>query len=344
MKALLLTEFRHLEYTEFPEPEIAPDEVLVQVKACGVCGSDIHGYDGSTGRRIPPLVMGHELSGVIAAVGAQVKDWEIDERVTCDSTVYCGVCYFCRRGLINLCDNRRVLGVSTSEYRRHGAFAEYIAIPERILYKLPSEVTYAQAVMIEPLSIAAHAARITRPAAVGDSVVVVGSGMVGLMVVQVLKAAGFSPVIALDLVQSRLDQALQLGADASFLSSDPELQERILSLTQGRGADHAFEVVGVTAAVKTALNSLRKGGTLTLVGNLSPNIELPLQSVVTREIALFGSCASQGEYPACLDLIRRGVVRVDPMISALAPLQDGAAWFERLYQGDPSMMKVILEP
>ena len=169
MKALLMTEYKNLQYTDFPDPEIDADEVLVQVKACGICGSDIHGYDGSTGRRIPPLVMGHELSGVITEVGSQVTAWKIGDRVTCDSTVYCGVCYFCRRGQINLCDNRRVLGVSTGEYRRHGAFAEYIAIPERILYKLPDEVSFAQAVMIEPLSIAAHAARITHPAAVSDS-------------------------------------------------------------------------------------------------------------------------------------------------------------------------------
>ncbi len=161
MKALLLTEYKKLEYTDVPMPEIGPKEVLIQVKATGICGSDIHGYDGSSGRRIPPLIMGHETAGVIAQVGAEVTEWKPGERVTCDSTVYCGECFYCRRGEINLCDNRRVLGVSTGEYRRHGAFADYVAVPQHILYKLPDQVTFAQACMIEPVSIAFHAVRIT---------------------------------------------------------------------------------------------------------------------------------------------------------------------------------------
>src|SRR5512143_381423 len=121
MKALMLTEYKHLAMTDFPVPEAGLEEVLIEVKACGICGSDIHGYDGSSGRRIPPLIMGHELSGVISAVGPGVTGWKVGERVTCDSTVYCGKCFYCRRGEINLCENRRVLGVSTGEYRQHGA-------------------------------------------------------------------------------------------------------------------------------------------------------------------------------------------------------------------------------
>jgi L-iditol 2-dehydrogenase len=137
MKALLLTEYNHLEYTEFDDPKPGPQDVLVQVRACGICGSDIHGLDGSSGRRIPPLIMGHEAAGVIVAMGEDVIGWNEGDRVTFDSTVYCGTCYFCRRGEINLCDNRRVLGVSCGEYRRHGAFADLIVVPQHILYRLP---------------------------------------------------------------------------------------------------------------------------------------------------------------------------------------------------------------
>src|SRR5882762_7593397 len=137
MKGLLLKQYMDLEVTDLPQPEIGPGDVLVRVRACGICGSDIHGYDGSTGRRIPPLVMGHEAAGEIAQVGAAVRNFRAGDRVTFDSTVSCGRCDYCARGRINLCDNRMVLGVSCGEYRRHGAFAEYVAVPARILYPLP---------------------------------------------------------------------------------------------------------------------------------------------------------------------------------------------------------------
>ena len=134
MRALLLSEYKTLSVVDMPVPAIAEDEVLVRVKACGMCGSDIHGYDGSTGRRIPPLVMGHEAAGVIERVGGRVEGFTAGDRVTFDSMVSCGACDFCRRGQINLCDNRMVLGVSCGDYRRHGAFAEYVSVPARILY------------------------------------------------------------------------------------------------------------------------------------------------------------------------------------------------------------------
>ena len=140
MKALVLAEYNQFIYKDVPEPKIGPRDVLVQVKACGICGSDVHGMDGSTGRRVPPLIMGHEASGIIADIGQEISGWQIGDRVTFDSTMYCGSCYFCRQGRINLCDNRRVLGVSCDEYRQHGAFAEYVAIPQHILYPLPRKL------------------------------------------------------------------------------------------------------------------------------------------------------------------------------------------------------------
>ena len=140
MKALILKEYNNLAYEDVPKPKIGRNEVLIRVKACGICGSDVHGIDGSTGRRIPPLIMGHEASGIIEDTGTDVKDFSAGDRVTFDSTIYCGVCHFCRRGLINLCDNRRVLGVSCDEYRQHGAFAEYVAVPQHILYRMQGRI------------------------------------------------------------------------------------------------------------------------------------------------------------------------------------------------------------
>ena len=343
MKALVLKEYNKLVYDDVPEPQIGPDDVLIHVKACGICGSDVHGMDGSTGRRLPPIVMGHEASGIIARLGKNVKNWKTGDRVTFDSTVSCGNCHFCRKGKINLCDNRKVLGVSCEEYRCDGAFAEYIAVPARILYRLPDTLTFEQATFTEPLSVATHAVNRT-PKSRNDTAVVVGAGMVGLLVVQALRAADCGKIIAVDIDQNRLDLACKLGADIGLRADQCDVKKEVLRITDNLGADIALEVVGFTETVKTAEAVLRKGGALTLVGNFSPTVDWPLQSVVTREISVFGSYISCGEYPACLEMMASGAINVDALTSATAPLAEGAAWFKRLYDKEQGLMKVILTP
>jgi len=343
MKALVLEEYNQLTYKEMPEPQFGPDDVLVQVKASGICGSDVHGMDGSTGRRIPPLIMGHEAAGIITQVGSDVKKYHPGQRVTFDSTVYCGKCFFCRRGDINLCDHRRVLGVSCDEYRRHGTFAEYIAVPQHIIYPLPEKINFEQSAMVEPCSVAFHAVAIT-PLALNDTAIVVGAGIIGLLVIQTLRISGCGPIIAVDLNPVRLELARQLGADIGLNPAGDDVVAMIKKMTGNRGADAAFDAVGINASLKTALNSLRKGGALTLIGNLKPEVDLALQTVVTGEITIQGSCASRGDYPACLDMIARGTINVDSLISATAPLSDGAQWFDRLYHKEPGLIKVILNP
>ena len=291
MNALVLKEYGRFSFEGVAEPELNDQSVLIDIKACAICGSDVHGMDGSTGRRQPPVIMGHEASGEIVATGADVTEWKAGDRVTFDSTIYCGDCHFCKSGHINLCDNRRVLGVSCDEYRQDGAFADYIAIPQHILYRLPDGADFVQAAMVEPVSIAVHAAK-RAALAEGDIAVVVGTGMIGLLVVQVLKAYGCKQVIAVDIDPAKLEVAASMGADVTLNAESVDVPAEITTLTGGRGADVAFEVVGATAPITTALESLRKGGKLVLVGNISPKIDLPLQSVVTREITLLGSCFS----------------------------------------------------
>jgi L-iditol 2-dehydrogenase len=342
MKALVLTGPGRFDYADVPMAEPSDDEVLVQVRACGICGSDVHGMDGSTGRRRPPVVMGHEAAGVVARAGAGVKGWAVGERVTFDSTVSCGQCRFCLRGQVNLCDERRVLGVSCQEYRRDGAFAEYVAVPARILYRLPDGLSFERAALLETLAVAVHAVR-RAGVSPGDTAVVVGTGMVGLLVVQVLRAYGCERVIGVDLDAGRLALAERFGADP--VTGDAEaVAVAVNERTGGSGADLAIEVVGLPATVRTAVASVRKGGRVGLVGNLSPMVELPLQAAVTRELTLYGSCASAGEYPECIELVSSGQVDVGPLISAVAPLSEGAGWFERLYSGAPGLMKVVLQP
>ena len=343
MKGLLLTNYKQLAVTDMPMPEIGPNDVLVGVRACGICGSDVHGYDGSTGRRIPPLVMGHEAAGVITEAGRNVKDWKVGDRVTFDSTVSCGYCNFCRRGDINLCDNRQVLGVSCGDYRRHGAFAEFVSVPQNILYRMPDALSFDHAAMIEAVSIAVHAVNLT-PHSLGDSAVVVGCGMIGQLTIQAAKVAGFGRVFAIDVDDAKLERAKGLGADEIFNSKSTDVVAEIAARTGGAGADVALEAVGATEPIQTAIKAVRKGGAVTLIGNLAPKIELPLQAVVTRQIRLQGSCASSGEYPACIELLSTGRIRVDSMISARTSLDNAASWFDRLYKHEPNLMKVIVQP
>ncbi len=341
MKALLLSKYRHLELTDLAVPEPGRDEVLIRVAACGICGSDVHGYDGSSGRRIPPIVMGHEAAGTIAAVGKDVKKFSEGDRVTFDSTIYCGSCANCDRGDVNLCDHRQVVGVSCGDYRRAGAFAEFIAVPARIVYRLPEILPFEEAAMLEAVSVALHAVSLI-PVQPQDNALVVGAGMIGLLVLQALRAAGCSHVYMSDVDQSRLNLAQELGATA--LCAAPELMAQIMAVTGGAGMDLVIEAVGIDATVRTAIDSVRKGGNVVLVGNVSPEVALPLQKVVTRQIRLQGSCASAGEYPRAIELMSSESIRVKPLITAIAPLEEGPRWFERLYKREPNLMKVVLAP
>ena len=343
MKALVLEKYMQFELKEVPEPQVADNEVLIRVKAVGICGSDVHGMDGSSGRRLPPVIMGHEASGEVASVGKAVKSWKAGDRVTFDSTIYKKDDWFTRRGLYQLSDDKMVVGVSTPDFRKDGAFAEYLVLPEHIIYKLPDNITFTQAAFVEPAAVAMHAIEITRPS-MTDVVVVVGVGMVGSFVVQLLKIRGCRKVVAVDIDDFKVDLALKLGADHAFLPGDPQLMATIKKLTEGRGADVAFEVVGEEDSVHTCIAAVRKGGQVTLVGNTSPTINFPVQSVVTREIRVQGSCAINGEYPAVLDLIASGRLDVSSILSVEAPLAEGAAWFDRLYKKEKGLMKVMLKP
>jgi L-iditol 2-dehydrogenase len=343
MKALLLEEYKKLKVQDVPEPEIAPNEVLIRVKSCGICGSDVHGFDGSSGRRIPPVIMGHEASGVVALTGAQVKDFKEGDRVTFDSMISCGRCYFCRQGRPNLCDNRRVLGVSCAEYRRHGAFAEFVAVPDHIVVKIPGGLSFNEAAMVEPVSVAVHAVNIT-PVQLGDTALVVGAGMIGLLTLQALRTAGCGRIVSADLEDDRLALAKKLGADQTINSRSADVPALIRDMTGGRGADVVMEAVGADATVQMAIDSVRKGGVVTLIGNITAKINFPLQSVVTREINVLGSCASSNDYRACLELLGRGAIRVGDMISATVPLDRGPEMFDRLYNREANLTKVIINP
>ncbi len=344
MKALLLEAYNKFAVVERPKPVPSGDEVLIRVRAVGICGSDVHGADGGTGRRVPPVVMGHEAAGTVEAAGGEVSGLGAGERVTFDSTIYCGVCGFCRAGLVNMCAARKVLGVSCDEYNQDGAFAEYITVPARGVYPIPENVSFEQAACVEPLSVALHAVNQAGELLQKKPAVVFGAGMIGNLTVQVLKARGVEQVWAVDLDSHRLKLAASLGADKTFDPRATEIAEQVQALTGDAGAALAIDAVGVDQTLGAAVDCLAKQGVCVLVGNFRPMAALPLQRAVVREITLRGSCASAGEYPECIGLLESGAVRTDPLISAVAPLTDGPLWFKRLQSGEPGLLKVILQP
>jgi L-iditol 2-dehydrogenase len=343
MKALVLEEYNKLVYKDVPDPNILPNEVLVRVKACGICGSDVHGLDGRTGRRVPPLVMGHEASGIIEATGPAVKNWKKGDRVTFDSTVYPLVDWFTLEGRYNLSDGREVFGVSPGDYKRNGAFAEFISIPQHILYRIPDSVTFEQAAMVEAAAVALHAVNLSGMKT-GSNCVVTGAGMIGIFVIKLLGIAGAGKIIAIDNNAKRLISARESGAEDIFDPSETNLKEKIKTLTNSRGADISFEAVGKSETVDMAIDIVRKGGTVVLIGNTSQVVEIPLQKVVTKELKIQGSCAIRGEYEVILKLLENKRLIVDDQISAVAPLSEGAIWFRRLYNKEGDLSKVILVP
>lgn len=342
MKALVLVEYKRFEYREVPDPVMGPADVLIRVKACGICGSDVHGMDGSTGRRQPPVIMGHEAAGTIEAVGQDVKDYRPGERVTFDSTIYCGECHFCRVGANNLCDNRRVIGVACDEYHQDGAMAELIAVPRRILYRLPAEISFEEAAMIEPLAVAFHAVNNT-PARLNDSVVVIGAGLIGLLIIQTLRISGFGRLYCIDLDANRLALARKFGADQTFTPSETAADE-IVQATGGRGVDIVYDAAGVNASFQQAFGLVRKGGNVILVGNLAKKVDLPLQFCVTREINLLTSCAINGEYESAIGILSRKLVDLKSLIGAAPKLSEGGLWFKKLHNAEDNLIKVILKP
>jgi L-iditol 2-dehydrogenase len=343
LKALLYTKPYTFEYTDVPDPAVGDDDILVRVKACGICGSDVAGHTGKTGRRLPPVIMGHEAAGVVERTGAHVHGFQPGDRICFDSTVYCNQCPACRQGLFNRCVQRQVLGVSVPEFKRQGAFAEFVAVPHWICAKLPEKMSFVQASLLEPASIGTHAAN--RPSIVkSDTIVVLGAGTIGLFILQAARLRGAQTAIACDLNDFRLDLARQVGADVCLNPGKVDLKQEILDRTQGRGADVAFEAIGFAETFRQAISITRTGGTVTAVGNLQKETEFNLQELVSRELTFTGSYASAGEFRTCIDLIASGRINVAPLVSEVLPLADGPSAFQRLLDGKENLLKIVLEP
>jgi len=342
MKALVLISAGRLDYREAPEPRMRPDEVLIRVKACAIGEEDVAALDGRSALRVPPLIMGHEASGVVEKVGGQVRGWQPGDRVAFESLVYPLEDRQARAGLYHLADEKKRVGASCKAYRLDGAMAERIALPGYLLHRIPDSVSFDQAALAEPAAHAAHAVRLTPPN-LNDAVAVIGCGVTGLLLVQLLSLAGAGPVIAVDQHEERRNFALDSGADEAF-SDDAAVSERIRQRTAGHGVSIVFDTLGRADTLQTAIDCLDANGVVNVVGFSNTAVPTPLQQMVERQLRLQGSCGVCGEYPAVLDMIARRILDVDSLQSIKAPLSEGALWFDKLARNEEKLLKVILHP
>jgi L-iditol 2-dehydrogenase len=343
LKALIYTKPYSFEYSDFPDPVAGDDDVLIRVKACGICGSDVHGFTGKTGRRIPPLIMGHEAAGIVEGLGGNVSGFEKGDRICFDSTVYCNKCESCRAGLFNRCDKRQVLGVSVPAFKRHGAFAEYVAVPSWIVSKIPDELSFVDAALLEPASIGTHAAN-RAPISNKHTVVIIGAGTIGLFILQAARLRDAAKVIAVDINEFRLDLAKKLGADKLINPLKSDLVEAVLQETEGKGANVTLEAVGYAKTFADAVAITRMGGYVVAVGNLEKKAEFDLQQLIAKEHTFTGSYASSGEFSDCIELVASGKLNVEPLISDVLPMQEGPDAFDRLLKAEENLVKIVLEP
>ena len=289
------------------------------------------------------MIMGHEATGTIEDAGKNVRSFKKGDRVCFDSTVYCNKCQPCREGFYNHCENRQVLGVSTPDFKRHGAFAEYVAVPWWIVSKIPDDMPFVHAALLEPASIGMHAAN-RAPVSTDDTVVVIGAGPIGLFILQASKLKGARKVIVCDVNEFRLDVARKLGADEVVNPLKSDIKEAVFKQIKNKGADVAFEAVGFASTFQDAISITRTGGHLVVVGNLESKAEFDLQQFVARELTFAGSYASCGEFRDCIKLVASRKINVEPLISDVLPLADGLSAFDRLLKAEENLLKIVLEP
>ena len=336
MKAMVLQNPEKLVQEEIEEPKLEMGSTLVKITHSGVCGTDLKIYQGG----IPvdyPRIMGHEMIGEIAEVGG-AQGVEVGSRVIIDPVIYCGHCYQCRRGQTQLCPTGAIFGRD-----RDGGFTEYMQVPSDAIFSLPDNISGSTAPLIQVMTTCLHAQRLS-DIFPGDSVVVLGLGVGGLLHVQLAKARGAYPVIGITRSPERRAMAEQLGADFTF-APDDDVNKQVLELTGGVGADLVIESVGAVAVFEEAINLARIGGKLLLFGiYTSTELKLSLYQLYFKELAVINARAAKREdYPACIDLVSRGDVQLEPMVSHVLPFNELERAITMLGERDNKRMKVILD-
>lgn len=343
MKAAVMTEPGNVVIQELPVPEIGPDEVLIQVMAVGVCGSDVHYFEhGRIGPYIvkKPIILGHECAGFVAACGERVTRFKTGDRVAVEPGVTCGHCEYCKSGRYNLCPDVQFLATPPVD----GAFVQYIKHREDFLFPIPDHMSFEEAAMIEPFSVGIHALNRAgfKP---GGDVAIIGMGPVGLMAVAAAKAFGASRIFVSDMEDNRLQAALRMGASQAISGKSGDAAAQIKNWTDGLGVDLAIETAGHPTALKTALRTIKRGGKMSIVG-LPPvdDIELNVPFICDNEIDIYGIFRYANTYEQGVRFLASGTTPVQTLITDSYPLEQTQDALVRAMTNKAGSLKVMVYP
>ncbi len=329
-----------LKIEEVPRPEPGEDEVLVKVAACGVCHTDLHYIDhGVPTFKEPPMILGHEASGIIEEAGSRVSGWKAGDRVLIPAVLSCGHCRYCREGRENICQEMVMLGNNID-----GAYAEYVAVNAKDLVHLPEEVPLTEgSIIADAVSTPFHAVKNRAKVQPGESVVVFGCGGVGINVVQIAAAVG-GMVIAVDIEESKLDLARKMGAVETINANEVErVSKAVRKIAGGGGADLAIEVIGKAATMQEAFNCIKTGGRLCIVGYTNENISISAGRIMYREVSIIGSLGCRPvDYPVIVDMVKRGQLEIESLVSHRFPLDDIDQAFDLMRKGASLRSVVVL--
>jgi 2-desacetyl-2-hydroxyethyl bacteriochlorophyllide A dehydrogenase len=345
MRVPVFADLRKIEYQEKPRPEAGPTDVLIKVEYCGICGSDVHGYMNGV-LVTPGTVMGHECSGVVAEVGREATNFQPGDRVAVKPIPQCKTCYWCQRGQFSLCPSafERAIGILPGN---DGGFAEYVKIqyPDEMLFKLPPNVSFEQGALVEPLATALHTVRMSR-FKLGDRVVIIGGGMIGLGVLQFLRRAGAGKIVVLEISEEKSRIARELGADV-VINPDPtdeSVREHISDLTDGLGADIVYECAGVPYGFQNALYFARKGGQVMVVGINEKEVAINPFMMVLWEVEMKGVLGYYDEFTYVIEFLERGGINTDVLISDIISVDDlEEKGFKRLLASHDDI-KILVRP
>jgi (R,R)-butanediol dehydrogenase/meso-butanediol dehydrogenase/diacetyl reductase len=347
MKALVYHGTKDLRYQDFPDPLVGTGEVLLRIKASGLCHTDFNEYINGplyvasdphkrTGRSIP-LVLGHEFSGEVVELGPGVKRLRVGDRVAVNAVDACRECEFCRRGLFVHCPIAATIG-----FARDGGYAEYAAVPEDCCHVLRANVSFRAAAMVEPFSVSLHSVRRAR-VEVGSRAAIVGGGTIGLCTLQALRACGVMDVYVIERSSAKRKFAEDLGASAFIHSEIADPRQAILQLTGGMGADYTFECVGSSSALHTALSVTRPGGTVCLTGVISHPMEFNWNDLLRDEKTVTTTNAYNDEFPIVIAMLNDGRLKAEPLVSQTFPLKDAWSNLTRFEEAGRANIKMLIE-
>ncbi len=341
MKALYYLGNNVMKLKEAANPVPKKDEYLIKIEACGICGSDFEGYRGKTGRRTPPMIMGHECAGVVLKAPTDGV-YPVGTKVTVFPNFYCGECEFCRKGMTNKCVNPKFLGV----FDFNGCMAQYISVHEDYLVPFDASLPYEIAAMTEPLAVAFDAVSKIPKDKIQNSeyIMVIGGGTIGLLVLMILKQINAGNVIVSDMFDFRLEMAKNLGAYGTVNPAREDFTSAVNRMTKGKMCSITFEAVGISDTAKSSVDALKNSGTSVWIGNAHKMVQIDMQKVVTTECTIQGShIYTMEEFKKCVNLLSEKVIDVSPLITDHYQLEDGAEAFYALENNkEGKIIKIML--